>query len=313
MGFRNKFGMTKPNDTLIIMRPANLKTKIFLDGGDPEETKQIIESLGFLDGQTTNPTLVAKNPEASERLKSGDKFTTEELLEFYKGLVQTVSKLIPQGSVSIEVPADKNTSASEMFKIGEDMYTWIPNAHIKYPTNAAGLEAAEQTVKNGARVNMTLCFSQQQAAAVYAATKLEKYETTLPGYKNTFVSPFVGRLDDKGQNGMGFIKNVIDMYKTGDHHVEVLSASVRNLNHFLYALFLESDIITAPFSVLKSWADSGMKMPESDFVYDFGALNEIPYEELDLNKDWREFDIKHELTDSGIDRFASDWNNLIKS
>lgn len=294
------------------MRPNNLKTKIFLDGGDPEETKQIIKSLGFLDGQTTNPTLVAKNPEIAERLKNGDKFTMGELLKFYKELVNTISNLIPTGSVSIEVFADDKTTAEEMLTMGKDMYTWVPNAHIKYPTNTAGLDAAEKTIQMGARVNMTLCFSQQQAAAVYAATKMDKYEETLPGYKNTFVSPFVGRLDDKGQNGMGFIKNVIEMYKNSDHHVEVLTASVRNLNHFLYALALESDIITAPFNVLKDWADGGMKMPDNDFVYDQGELKNVTYEELDLNKDWKEFDIKHELTDVGIERFAADANALLK-
>jgi transaldolase len=295
------------------MRPNNLKTKIFLDGGDPEETKQIISSLGFLDGQTTNPTLVAKNPQVAKRLEKGEKFTMEELLAFYKELVNTISQLIPQGSVSIEVFADKNTTAEEMLAMGKDMYTWIPNAHIKYPTNTAGIEAAAQTIQMGARVNMTLCFSQEQAAAVYAATKQDTYKTTLPGYKNVFLSPFVGRLDDRGENGMSFIKNVIDMYQTSDHHVEVLTASVRNLNHFLYALMLKSDIITAPYKVLKDWADNGMPMPDENFVYDKGDLKDTPYQQLDLNKNWHEFDIHHELTDTGIDKFASDSDALLKS
>lgn len=294
------------------MKPANLKSKIFLDGGDPEETKQIIAALGFLDGQTTNPSLVAKNPDLAKRLQSGDKFTQEELLTFYKDLVQTISNLIPEGSVSIEVFANESTTAEEMWSMGKDMYSWIPNAHVKYPTNTAGLEAAEHTIQKGGRVNMTLCFSQEQAAAVYAATKMENYETTLPGFKNVFLSPFVGRLDDRGENGMSFIDNVIAMFEESDHHVEVLSASIRNMNHFFSALALESDIITAPYNVLKEWADSGMRMPDENFAYDKGALTDIPYQELDLNKNWREFNIQHELTDAGIAKFAADEKALLK-
>lgn len=293
------------------MKPTNLKTKIFLDGGDPEETKQIIKLLGFLDGQTTNPTLVAKNPEIAKRLQNGEKFSMDELLAFYKNLVTEISELIPQGSVSIEVFADKNTTAEEMFVMGKKMYTWIPNAHIKYPTTNQGIEAAIQTINMGGRVNMTLCFSQEQAAAVYSATKLEKYQTTLPGYNNVFLSPFVGRLDDRGENGMSFIKNVIQMYQTSDHHVEVLTASVRTLDHFIAALALGSDIITAPFTVLKTWAESGTKMPDNNFVYKTD-LKDIPYQNLDLTKDWKTFDIHHDLTDTGIDKFTLDASALLK-
>lgn len=293
------------------MRPEKLKTKIFLDGGDPNETKQIIKLLGFLDGQTTNPSLIAKNPQVVKRIKKGDTFAIDELLQFYKKLVQKIATLIPQGSISIEVFANEKTTAQEMITQGKDMYTWIPNAHIKYPTNKAGLIAAEKTIKTGGRVNMTLCFSQEQAAAVYGATKSEKYETTLKGFKNVFLSPFVGRLDDRGINGMSFIKNVVNMYKQSDHHVEVLTASVRNLDHFLCAIALGSDIITAPFTVLKDWKESGMKLPKKNFVYDKKQLKDIPYKKFDLEKYWRKFDINHELTDAGIKKFSADENTLL--
>src|SRR3989344_4765192 len=205
------------------MKPTSLKSKIFLDGGDPNETKQAVDLLGFLDGQTTNPTLISKNSQVKERLEKGKKFFKEDLLEFYKNLVKEISSLIPYGSISIEVPADKNTPSHEMLKVGKEMFSWIPNSHIKFPTNKEGLKAAEQATKEGIRVNMTLCFSQEQAAAVYAATK---------GAKDTFVSPFVGRLDDIGENGMDLIKNILKMYQGGDHHVSVLTASVRNMDHF---------------------------------------------------------------------------------
>ncbi len=282
------------------MRPANLKTKIFLDGGDPNETREVINLLGFLDGQTTNPTLISKNPQAAQRLAKGEKFTEQEIFEFYRNVVSEISKLIPEGSISIEVPADKNTTSEQMLKIAKEMFSWIPNAHIKFPTNTAGLVAAEEAVKEDIRVNMTLCFSQEQAAAVYAATK---------GSHDTYVSPFIGRLDDRGENGMDLIKNILQMYKDSDHHVKVLTASVRNLDHFLYAISLGSDIITAPFKILKEWTEKGLPIP-TDFSYS-PSLKMIPYQQLDLNKNWREFNINHELTDAGIEKFTNDWNNLL--
>ncbi len=294
------------------MKPANLKTKIFLDSGDPNETKKVLSLFGFLDGQTTNPTLVAKNPKIAEKLQRGEKFIEEEILNFYRSIVTEISQLIPSGSVSIEVPANKETTHQQMLEMGRKMFSWIPNAHIKFPTNTEGLIAAELGVKEGLRVNMTLCFTQEQTAAVYAATKSSTNKESLDGFKNVFVSPFVGRLDDKGQNGMDLIKNIVQMYKNGDQHVAVLSASVRNLNHFLYTLALGSDIVTAPMSVLKEWAVGGLLIPNNDFVYDSGNLTNIPYKEFDLNTDWHQCNIFHELTDIGIDKFDKDWNTLIQ-
>jgi len=285
------------------MEPDNLKTKIFLDGGDPEETKELISLLGFLDGQTTNPSLVAKSPGIQKRIAAGQKFSEEEIMEAYKDMVSEISKIIPEGSVSIEVSADENSTTFDLLDQAKKMNTWIPNAHIKFPTTAAGLEAAAECIKLGINVNMTLVFSQEQAAAVYAATIGAKKG-------QVFVSPFVGRLDDRGENGMDLIKNIIEMYKDGDGHVEVLTASVRNMDHYKAALALGSDIITGPFKLIKEWKDEGMEVP-SEYTYapDFEA---IEYKEFDLNKDWTEFDISHELTDKGIEKFASDWNALIK-
>jgi transaldolase len=198
------------------MKPLDLKTKIFLDSGDPKETAEVLSTLGFLDGQTTNPSLVAKNPETV-----GRKFSQTEIYDFYKGVVQDISKLIPEGSVSIEVYSDSTTKSEDMIKQAHEFNQWIFNAHIKFPTTQEGLKAAETCVKEGIRVNMTLVFSQQQAAAVYAATKGAKKG-------DVFLSPFVGRLDDRGENGMDLIKNILEMYNQGDGHVEVLSASVRS-------------------------------------------------------------------------------------
>ncbi len=278
------------------MRPSNLKTKIFLDSGDPQETREVIKILGFLDGQTTNPTLISKNPQAKERLKKGDKFTKDEIFVFYKEVIKEISQLIPNGSISVEVYADGKTSASDMYNQGKEMFSWIPNAHVKYPITSQGLHVAEQLIHQGMRVNMTLCFTQEQAASVYAATKRAKKG-------DVFVSPFVGRLDDLGLNGMDLIANIIQMYKSGDGHVEVLTASVRSLDHFLNAIKIGSDIITAPLSILKEWVAAGMFIP---------SLRAISYSEINLLNSWKDYNITHKLTKKGIQKFSNDWNELIK-
>jgi transaldolase len=287
------------------MRPANLKTKIFLDGGDSGETRETINLLGFLDGQTTNPTLISKNPQARERIAKGERFSEKEILDFYRTVVQEISGLIPRGSISVEVYADISTPSEQMLKQAKEMYSWIPNAHIKFPSATEGLKAAEQAVKAGMRVNMTLCFRQEQAAAVYASTLGAKKG-------DVFVSPFIGRLDDRGENGMDLISNILRMYGKGDGHVEVLTASVRNFDHLLYAIKLGSDIITAPFKVLKEWGEKGLPMPPDDYVYSPKDLRPIPYKDIDLLKKWQEYDISHELTVKGMENFSADWNSLIK-
>jgi transaldolase len=287
------------------MRPATLKTRIFLDGGDPHETRQTIDLLGFLDGQTTNPTLISKNPHARKRLEQGDKFTREEILNFYHFVVTELSGMMPQGSISIEVYADLSTKAEEMLTQGRKMFGWIPNAQIKFPSSAEGLKAAEQAVKEGLRINMTLCFSQEQAAAVYGATLGAKRGSV-------YVSPFVGRLDDRGENGMDLIADIIRMYGKGDAHVEVLTASVRNMDHFLYALRLGTDIVTAPFAILKEWGEKGLPIPGSDYLYPAKQLKPIPYKEITLTRNWLEYDIHHDLTVKGMEKFSADWNDLIK-
>ncbi|MGO8991361.1 MAG: transaldolase family protein [bacterium] len=288
------------------MKPKDLKTRIFLDGGDPEETRKAMGLLGFLDGQTTNPTLISKNPRARARLEKGEKFTREEIIDFYQETVKEISKRIPQGSVSVEVYSDLSTLAEPMLKQAKEMFSWIPNAHIKFPVSREGLKAAEQAVKSGMRVNLTLCFTQEQAAAVYAATQGAKRG-------DVFVSPFIGRLDDRGENGMDLISHILKMYKKGDGHVMVLTASVRKMDHLLYALRLGSDIITVPFNVLKEWGEKGMPLPKGDYVYDSGNLKAIPFKEIDLAKKWEAYDIRHDLTDKGMERFSADWNALIKA
>ncbi|MDA8078289.1 MAG: hypothetical protein M0Z79_05055 [Nitrospiraceae bacterium] len=287
------------------MRPDKLKARIFLDGGDPHETQQALALLGFLDGQTTNPTLIAKNPQAKKLLERGEKFTKEEILNFYHFVVRELSALMPLGAISIEVYADPATTADDMLLQAEKMFSWIPNAHIKFPSSAEGLKAAEQAVKRGMRINMTLCFTQEQAAAVYAATRGAKKG-------DVFVSPFVGRLDDRGEDGMQLIANIMRMYGQGDSHVETLTASVRNLGHLLRGLQLGSDILTAPFNVLKEWADQGLPVPDEGYVYDPKGLAPIPYKDVPLTLNWNQYHLEHDLTVKGMERFSQDWNALIK-
>src|SRR4051794_15586820 len=181
------------------------KTKILVDGGDPAETLRVKNLLGFVDGQTTNPSLIAKNPEIQRQIASGHTLTSQAEKDEYRKIVQAISPLVGDAGVSIEVFADLDTTAEDMLAQGKEMFSWIPNAYIKYPCTREGLRAAQMSVPQQIRVNMTLCFSQEQAAAVYVATKGSK--------EPAYVSPFVGRLDDRGENGIDLVKNIKTMYR----------------------------------------------------------------------------------------------------
>ena len=156
---------------------------------------------------------------------------------------------------------------------------------------------------------MTLCFSQEQAAAVYAATK--------GSVEPVYVSPFIGRLDDGGEDGMDLVKNIKTMYQTGDGHVHVLAASIRHLEHLLCAFALEVQLVTVPARVLEEWAAKGFPMPNRDFAYKaVGAsgkpLNQLPYRVLKLNQPWENFGIAHQLTTKGIEKFVEDYQSTLR-
>ena len=282
-----------------------IRTKIFLDSGDPKETADILGHFGTLDGQTTNPSLFAKNPQVQARLATGKKYDATEVLVAYKQVVSEISRLLPQGSVSVEVYADAQTPAEQILNQAREMNTWIPNAHIKIPVTRFGLEAAEILIKEGIRLNLTLVFSQEQAAAVYAATRGAK-----PG--QVFLSPFIGRLDDIGLDGISLIANILRLYSSGDGHVQVLAASVRTYEHFLQTLKLNCDLVTVPGKILLTWLEQGKNMPSADWVYSPAGFKVIPWEEITLTKSWPEYNFNHELTDKGLEKFAADWNNLVK-
>ena len=283
--------------------------KILVDGGDPEETVRVKRLVGYVDGQTTNPTLVSKNPEVRTLVSSGQKFSSREELDEYKKIVQTISPLVGDAGVSIEVFADFDTTAEEMLAQGREMFSWIPNAYVKYPCTHEGLRAAQMSLRESMRVNITLCFSQEQAAAVYAATK--------GSHAPVYVSPFVGRLDDRGENGMDLVRNIKQMYESGDGHVHVLAASIRQLNHLLGAFALRAELVTAPAKVWEEWATSSFALPGEDFVYQATdkadkPLKAIAYKSVDLNRAWESFDIRHDLTTKGIQQFVADYKSTLK-
>ncbi len=291
-------------------------SKIFLDGGVPEETREAKRLLGYLDGQTTNPTLIARNLQKrilSMRNKNKKILNSErQALEEYKRIVCEMSTIIPSGSISIQVFADHKTTSEEILAQARERHGWIPNASIKLPCTKEGLKAAEIACREFP-INITLVFSQSQAAAVYEATRAACYPV--------FISPFVGRLDDRGENGMQLIANILKMYneqascrsRSLRRRVEVLTASVRNIDHILYALQLGSDIITIPFKVFKEWANRGFPKPGKNYVYKLPQLKDIPYEkEVKLGRNWWEYNLHHELTDKGIATFWTDWTSLFK-
>jgi transaldolase len=287
-------------NNITAQRPTS---KILVDGGDPEETLRITQLLGFVDGQTTNPSLVAKNPEVKQLVKSGHTLSEAEEAAEYRKIVQAISPLVGSAGVSIEVFADLDTTANQMLKQGREMFRWIPNAYIKYPCTSEGLKAAQRSVAEGIRVNMTLCFSQQQAAAVYAATKGSRAPV--------YVSPFIGRLDDIGQNGVDLIRNIKRMFARGDSHVWVLAASIRNTQHLLYSFHTGAELVTVPAKVLEQWIHDGRPLPDQSFTYT-PVGSEIPYEELDLEEPSTSFNVEHELTTKGIQKFVADYRATLR-
>lgn len=276
-------------------------TKIFLDSGNPAETKEAKELLGFLDGQTTNPSLVAKNPHIQE-LKDSGVLNQEIIWSEYKKVALAIHEILPEGSVSAEVFADEHTSHEEMIEKGHELANWFPGIYVKLPITHEGLIAARTLVSEGINVNMTLCFSQEQAAAVHEATIGARQG-------QVYVSPFIGRLDDVGIHGMDLIRNILMMYRSWDSHVLVLGASIRGLEHLFECLNAGIDIVTIPLAVVKLWAAYGIGKNPQDYPLEISDRE--PLKCIDMPKqDWVLYNIRHELTDKGLAKFASDWNEL---
>lgn len=184
------------------------------------------------------------------------------------------------------------------------MFSWITNAHVKYPLTRASLAAAQRSVLALMRMNITLNFSAEQAAAVFSATRGAKKG-------QVFISPFVGRLDDIGINGMSLVEEVMAIRDQSESEAEVLVASVRNVEHLLWAINLGADITTSPLSVLRKWVDMEMPLPDGNFVYNPEGLTRVERKVIPVNYPWQEYDIYHPLTEKGQKGFADNWNEIL--
>ncbi len=190
--------------------------KFFVDTAETAEIRELA-ATGLLDGVTTNPSLIAK---------SGRKF-----LE----VIAEICDLVP-GPVSAEVAA---TEFSEMMREAKVLKAIAPNVCIKVPLTPDGLRACHELAKDGTQVNVTLCFSSAQALLAAKAGA-------------AFISPFVGRLDDIGQNGMELIADIVQIYANYPLiKTEVLVASIRNPIHLIDAAKLGADVATIPPSVIR--------------------------------------------------------------
>ncbi|MBP7967319.1 transaldolase [Candidatus Woesebacteria bacterium] len=285
---------------------------VFLDSGNPEETRKAKKLLGTLDGQTTNPSLVVKNPDVASYVANGKKLTEIELLKIYKDIILELAKELPDGHISVEVNAHWESTAADLLAQAMKMAIWAPQVNIKFPTTNAGVEAAHEFVKTGGRVNMTLVFDQIQAAAVYAATR--------DAEQQCFISPFMGRWDDRGFNGADLINNIVQMYeeydlsRQVDPHVLVLAASIRNMDHLYASIYYGADILTIPLKTIEAWVTDGKKIPDKDYLPAETELAPIPYREIEIGADYKAFDIKRidgTLLDEGLKKFAADWESLL--
>ena len=208
--------------------------KFFLDTANVSEIREAA-SLGILDGVTTNPSLVAKE---------GKPFR-ETILEICAAV---------DGPVNVEVVA---TDTEGMLREGHEYVTWHRNVVVKLPTTREGLKACKRLSGEGIRTNLTLCFSPTQALLVAKAGA-------------TYVSPFVGRLDDISHVGMDVVRTIVQIYKNYDYRTQVLAASLRHPLHVVEAALAGAHVATLPFKVL-------------DLMF------------------------KHPLTDRGLEQFLKDW------
>ncbi len=216
--------------------------KIFLDTANVEEIKEGV-AWGIVDGVTTNPTLISKET------RDGKTFMD---------IVEEILKIVP-GPVSLEVIS---TDTEGMVREARKLAELGDNATIKIPMTVEGLKAVKILSKEGIMTNVTLVFSPNQAILAAKAGA-------------TFVSPFVGRMDDIGHDGMEIVADIHRIYRNYGFKTEVIVASVRHPRHVYEAALIGADIVTMPFRVLK-------------------------------------FMVKHPKTDEGIERFLADWSKVPK-
>ncbi|MBX3292567.1 MAG: fructose-6-phosphate aldolase [Acidobacteria bacterium] len=215
--------------------------KFFIDTANLNEIKEASE-LGLIDGVTTNPSLVAKE---------GDVDFTEH--------IRKICELV-DGDVSAEVTA---LDADGMLAEGRELAKIAPNVVIKCPLTLEGLKATRIFRAEGTKVNVTLCFSAAQALLAAKAGA-------------TYISPFIGRLDDISQDGMQLIRDIVQIYDNYGFATEVLAASIRHPMHIVDCALAGADVATIPFKVIKKL-------------------------------------VSHPLTDKGLEAFLADWHKSGRS
>jgi transaldolase len=291
-------------------------TRLILDSGDPEEYK-ITAKIAYdnnqeLWGGTTNPSLIAK-----KLAMKGKKLTKEEAFELQKDIVLQILDFVP-GAVSVEVYADSNTTAEEMISQGEKIASWHERVVIKLPTTIEGFKARTVLRKQSITTNNTLVFSQPQIVAICIHENLVQKTYDVKGQWPSFISPFIGRLDDIGEDGLSLVKNGLELKKQLQSNLWMLAASIRNIHHLSESITLGSELVTAPLKVYEEWFlrkntgehQTGLKISKlwniPDEVRNIDSLASFMQAlETDI------LNISHPLTDKGLERFANDWNALI--
>ena len=188
--------------------------RIFLDTASIDQIRQAAK-LGIISGVTTNPSLMSKEGEAD-----------------YQAVIKEICSIIP-GPISAEVLVEK---AESMIEQARQISTWAPNVVIKIPATAAGVEATSALARDNIKVNFTLCFSLNQALLGALAGA-------------TYISLFVGRLDDIGADGIEFVSNIKDTYTLYGYQTEVLAASIRSIDHVTSCISVAADICTIPVKI----------------------------------------------------------------
>lgn len=299
--------------------------KFLLDSGNPNEYKEICDlakKTGFeIWGATTNPSLIAKK-------LAGKKIKPQEAFELQKEIVLEIIKMVP-GAVSAEVYADQNTKAQEMAKQGLEIANWHPRVYVKIPTTFEGFKARTILRKEKVPINNTLVFSSEQIFAICLHERImQKALGITESNRPSFISPFVGRLDDIGKDGMTIIGNGMKIKEFfNSFNLWMLEASVRKVEHIKKGLEMKTEIITAPISVYRKWFSLSSKqrslLDSHSYAKDLKQIDYwTPSQELLSIESLDEFvnmleteklNINHPLTDQGIIRFAQDWNKIIKA
>lgn len=301
-------------------------TKFLLDSGDPDEYRKIgalVKEHGSkLWGSTTNPSLIAKK-------LVHKKISQQEAFDLQRGIVLEILEIVP-GAVSAEVYADEKTTAEEMITQGKEIASWHERVYVKLPTTIEGFKARTALRKESVPVNNTLVFSQEQSFAICLHEQIMQKQF---GAKNrawpTFISPFVGRLDDIGEDGMSLVEHAMKTKKlferTPSGALWMLEASVRRPEHMKRGMIAGVEIMTVPAKALEEWFTLTDQQQEAlDPTVYAKNLKPIPYWQppdellkIETIEDFMDalnagvLDIRHELTEKGVARFANDWKTII--